>query len=233
MSKSKKNTVDPEEMIKKYGADSVRWFILSDSPPEKDVQWSDSGVASSNKFLQKIWNLNCSVLNDSTKNPIDKNEEKELSLFINQHVFKINKLIENFQFNVAIAHFYEIYNYFNSVIKKNLSQEVKINNLEKIMRLLIPFIPHVARECLEKLQSKNVDKWPVVKKEDIDLVKINTIVIQVNGKTRDILKLSGDISEKDILDTATKKSKAAKFLERNTIIKHIYIKNKLINFVVK
>jgi len=233
MSKSKKNTVDPEEMIKKYGADSVRWFILSDSPPEKDVQWSDSGVASSNKFLQKIWNLNFSVLNDPTKNPTDKNAEKELSLFINQHVFKINKLIDNFQFNVAIAHFYEIYNYFNSVIKKNLSHEVKINNLEKIMRLLIPFIPHVARECLEKLQSKNVDKWPVVKKEDIDLVKINTIVIQVNGKTRDILKLSGDISEKDILDTVTKKSKAGKFLERNTIIKHIYIKNKLINFVVK
>ena len=63
MSKSKKNTVDPEEMIKKYGADAVRWFILSDSPPEKDVQWSDNGVASANKFLQKVWNLNQSVIN--------------------------------------------------------------------------------------------------------------------------------------------------------------------------
>ena len=64
MSKSKKNTVDPEEMIKKYGSDAVRWFILSDSPPEKDVQWSDNGVASANKFLQKIWNLNFIIIND-------------------------------------------------------------------------------------------------------------------------------------------------------------------------
>ena len=67
MSKSKKNTVDPEEMIKKYGADAVRWFILSDSPPEKDVQWSDNGVASANKFLQKIWNLNQSIINKKKK----------------------------------------------------------------------------------------------------------------------------------------------------------------------
>merc|ERR1712167_406385 len=71
MSKSKKNTVDPETMIKQYGADSVRWFILSDSPPEKDVQWSDAGVVSSSKFLQKIWNLNQSVLN-KTETTVDK-----------------------------------------------------------------------------------------------------------------------------------------------------------------
>ena len=75
MSKSKKNTIDPETMIKKYGADSVRWFILSDSPPEKDIQWSDTGVASSNKFLQKIWNLNNIILIEKKKNKF-KNLEK-------------------------------------------------------------------------------------------------------------------------------------------------------------
>ena len=79
MSKSKKNTIDPETMIKQYGADSVRWFILSDSPPDKDVQWSDSGVASSNKFLQKIWNLNNVILNRKNAKSNKKNEENLIS----------------------------------------------------------------------------------------------------------------------------------------------------------
>ena len=83
MSKSKKNTVDPETMIKKYGADSVRWFILSDSPPDKDVQWSDSGVASSNKFLQKIWNLNRLILNRKQSKSNKKNEEEIFDTKIN------------------------------------------------------------------------------------------------------------------------------------------------------
>ena len=93
MSKSKKNTVDPEKMIKQYGADAVRWFILSDSPPEKDVQWSDTGVASANKFLQKIWNLNYSNLK---KNKIsDKKLNNKFNLEIENFVNKIDTSIKN------------------------------------------------------------------------------------------------------------------------------------------
>ena len=91
MSKSKKNTIDPEFMIKQYGADPVRWFILSDSPPEKDIQWSDAGVISANKFLQRIWNLNFKILNrkeikESTT--LSKKFNKE----INNYVFKLMKI---------------------------------------------------------------------------------------------------------------------------------------------
>ena len=86
MSKSKKNTIDPEVMIKQYGADAVRWFILSDSPPEKDIQWSDVGVAAANKFLQKIWNLNYSI-SKNEDSLSDKKFEKEFEEKINTYIY--------------------------------------------------------------------------------------------------------------------------------------------------
>ena len=95
MSKSKKNTVDPETMINQYGADAVRWFILSDSPPEKDVQWSDTGVVSANKFLQKVWNLNYLISKREEKD-IDKKVEVNFISKINSYIFKIDKSINNF-----------------------------------------------------------------------------------------------------------------------------------------
>ena len=100
-------------MIKQYGADAVRWFILSDSPPEKDVQWSDVGVASASKFLQKIWNLNKTILN-SKETKKNESKEKEFETQTETFVLKIDKLINNFQLNVAIAQFYEAYKFFNN-----------------------------------------------------------------------------------------------------------------------
>ena len=220
-------------MINKFGADSIRWFILSDSPPEKDVQWSDNGVVSANKFLQKIWNLNFLISNESNEKDSDSNLEKDFNSKIDSYIFKINKLISNLQFNVAIANFYEVYNFFNSNLKKNIGLKVKKNNLEKILRLLIPFIPHVARECLEILKSNNYNKWPQVDFSNLKENSKKQIVVQINGKTRDVMQLSGNLEEKDIIDVASKKSKASKFLEGKSIIKSIYIKDKLINFVIK
>ena len=233
MSKSKKNTVDPESMIKKYGADSVRWFILSDSPPEKDVQWSDNGVASANKFLQKIWNLNHKIINCKNEKKIDKNLEKNFTNTIDKYVFKIDRLINNFQFNVVIANFYEIYNYFNNHLEKNISKDNKKKNIEKILNLLIPFVPHLARECLQQLNSSKVNLWPKINDKALLENLTNNIVIQVNGTTRDVLKFKDGTEEQKIISTATKESKATKFLKGKSIIKHIYIKSKLVNFVVK
>ena len=93
MSKSKKNTVDPETMIEQFGADSVRWFILSDSPPEKDIQWSDNGVVSANKFLQKIWNI-CFLISNRKETQIDKDLENTFNANINNYVYKIDISIE-------------------------------------------------------------------------------------------------------------------------------------------
>ena len=111
MSKSKKNIVDPESMIKIYGADAVRWFILSDSPPERDVQWSTEGVSAAHKFIQRIWNLNNKILNKKNEKSDPVDEKKFLSKF-NEYLFKISDLIEKFQLNVAIAKIYEVTNLF-------------------------------------------------------------------------------------------------------------------------
>ena len=124
MSKSKKNTIDPETMINQYGADAVRWFILSDSPPEKDVQWSDAGVASANKFLQKIWNLNHLITNRKEKK-IDKEKEREFVSKINSYSLRIDKSIKEFRFNVSIALFYEVYNLFKNFTDESISNKIK------------------------------------------------------------------------------------------------------------
>ena len=233
MSKSKKNTVDPEEMIKKYGADAVRWFILSDSPPEKDVQWSDNGVASANKFLHKVWNLNYSIINKSVQIKKENFQiEKEFDNKINNYVLKINNLINKFQFNVVIANFYEIYRIFNFYIEKDIKKKILLENLEKIMLMLVPFVPHLANECLQKLNVNNSNKWPKILQKEIANLKIK-LVIQVNGKTRDVIEIDRDIDEKKVINLIRKKDKIKNFLKGKEIVKHIYIKNKLINLVVK
>ena len=230
MSKSKKNTVDPETMIKQYGADSVRWFILSDSPPEKDVQWSDTGVVSANKFLQKIWNLNQSII--ERKNLLS-NKEKERSFEneINLCAFKIDKSIENFQLNVAIAHFYEVYKYLSEAIKAEIDNKNLTNGLIKIMKLMIPFTPHLAHECLSNLNCEHISKWPEIDIKAIDNLKIN-IAVQINGKTRDIISIRKDLKEKDIDKLIRASSKANKFIKDKKIIKTIFIKNKIINYIL-
>ena len=133
-------------MINQYGADAVRWFILSDSPPEKDIQWSDAGVASANKFLQKIWDLN----NSAKKRPVVKSLSKmedAFTLNVNNFTFKIDQSIKQFKFNVSIALFYETYNYFRVHLNEKVSNKVFIDNLIKFVKLMIPFTPHLAFEC--------------------------------------------------------------------------------------
>ncbi len=229
MSKSKKNTIDPEIMIKQYGADAVRWFILSDSPPEKDIQWSDIGVASANKFLQKVWNLNYS-LSARKEKKADKLKENKFILEINTYVNKIDTSIENFRFNVAIANFYEIYNFFKTQINSELSNKVLLSNIEKVMKLMIPFAPHLSYECLELLKCKQMDKWPVIdKKNTKEDIKI---AIQVNGKTRDIMTFKKDLDEKRISEIVISKSKANKFINQSKIIKTVFVKNRIINYII-
>ncbi len=231
MSKSKKNTVDPEVMIKEYGADAVRWFILSDSPPEKDVQWSDTGVFSANKFLQKIWNLNQTILKRDEKIKTD-DEKKVFEEKINLFIYKIDYSIKNFQFNVAIANFYEAYRYFNDSINLEISTKSLSDNMIKLMKLMIPFTPHLAHECLANLKCKDLNKWPKIDEKILKRSTIN-MVVQINGKTRDVLNIKQNLNEKDINELILKKSKANKYLKNAKIMKTIFIKNKIINYIIK
>jgi len=229
MSKSKKNTIDPETMIKQYGADSVRWFILSDSPPEKDVQWSDIGVASANKFLQKVWNLNY-LTSLRKEKKIDKKKENEFISKIHNYIYKIDNSINNFRLNVSIAHFYEVYKILKYYLENEISNNTYKDCLTKIMKLMIPFTPHLAHECLELMKCKKIDVWPEISKNN--LLEEVTLAVQVNGKTRDIINVKKDTNEKEINKLIINNSKASKYLIDKKVAKVIFVKNKIINFII-
>tara|TARA_A100001011_G_scaffold400263_1_gene513656 strand:+ start:9963 stop:12503 length:2541 start_codon:yes stop_codon:yes gene_type:complete len=234
MSKSKKNVVDPENMIKSYGADAIRLFILSDSPPEKDIQWSERGVVSSNKFLQKIWNLNQLIINrKDIKISNLKVQEEFIENFYN-YIFRLSNLIENFQFNVAVASIYEIYNSMYSSIGKEIENKVFKKCLIDFMTILTPFTPHLAHECLSNLVSTSNKSllWPEVDKK-YSKKSVIKLAVQISGKTRAILEVKNDISEKDAINECKNSNKIKKYISDKEIVKVIYIKNKIINFLVK
>ena len=229
MSKSKKNVVDPESMIKSYGADSVRWFILSDSPPEKDIQWSNQGVNAAYKFLQKIYNLCYEVNKGSEKN---SNLDKSFNLKMNSYVNKITKCINNFNLNVVVANVYEIYNLFQSHLSKEVSNTCMKNNLIKLMKILVPFTPHIAYECLEMLGAKEIKNWPKVDTKLIKQEKIK-IAIQINGKTRDVIEIDKGISQISVEKLCKNNNKVKNKILSKPVHKVIFVKDRIINFIMK
>ena len=229
MSKSKKNTIDPENIIKNYGADSVRLFILSDSPPEKDVQWSDQGMLASFKFVQKLWTLNSKIL-DKIKNNDQGGEGNDLTKFTNQLINKITQNLEKFHYNVIVANFYEMYNFLIKEIDKPIKKQILIENYKKILILMNPFIPHFSNECLNTINENQIN-WPKISKKDLIEEDIN-FVVQINGKKRAILKAKRDVVEKEILEIIKTNLEIEKFLKDQTIKKSIFIPNRLINIIL-
>ena len=239
MSKSKKNTIDPEIMIENFGADSVRFFILSDSPPEKDVQWSDRGMEASYKFIQKFWNLHCNLENifqvkaHSNKINFENKTNNEINIFTNQIIKKVTFNLENFHYNVIIANFHEIYNFLFK-IKDNNDLDVKTlkNNYIKILKIMQPVIPHMISECLTKMGEETNFTWPNVDEKYLDKKTIN-IVVQIDGKKRGLILCDIDIDEKKLIKKIQETEDLKKYFLDKSIIKNIYIKNKLINFILK
>ena len=229
MSKSKKNTIDPESIIKNYGADSVRLFILSDSPPEKDVQWSDQGMLASFKFIQKLWILNSKIL-EKVKNTDETNEARNLTKFTNQLIYKVTQNLEKFHYNVIVANFYEMYNFLIKEIEKPIKKEVLVENYKKILVLMSPFIPHFTAECLNNLNEKKIN-WPLVSKEELIEEEIN-FVVQINGKKRAILKVNRDMNENSILNKIETNDETKKILQNQKIKKTIFVSNRLINIIL-
>jgi leucyl-tRNA synthetase len=229
MSKSKKNTIDPENIIKSYGADSVRLFILSDSPPEKDVQWSDQGMMASFKFVQKLWTLNSKIL-DKIKNTDEKHTGENLIKFTNHLIYKVTQNLEKFNYNVIVASLYEMYNFLVKEIDKPIKREVLIKNYKKILVLMNPFIPHFSNECLKSINEDQIN-WPKVSKEDLVEEEIN-FVVQVNGKKRSVIKVKRDIIEKDVLEKIKLNQEIKNFIKNQEIKKTIFIPNRLVNIII-
>jgi leucyl-tRNA synthetase len=233
MSKSKKNTIDPEKMIKNYGADAVRLFILSDSPPEKDVQWSDQGMVASYKFIQKFW-----MLHEKIKSQTQKEEEatdsfnESLEEFTNQIINKININLDKFSYNVIIANLHEVYNFFYKLTEDKKINNNLLKNYIKILKIMIPIVPHLANECLSEVSDNKVFYWPEIEQKYLK-VKKNNIVVQINGKKRGLISTEINLEEKDLIVKIKKNKELEKFFENKNIIKSIFIKNKLINLIIK
>ena len=230
MSKSKKNVIDPEYIINNYGADSVRLFILSDSPPEKDVQWSDQGMVSSFKFIQKLWILNQKILDEIQKkhlNDVDSEFEKVTNIFIKNVTDNLSK----FTYNKIIANFYEIYSSLSKLIKKKYSSKTIIQNYKKILICMMPVIPHFSNECIELLKDEREIKWPKIDEKFLIEENIN-FVVQINGKKRGLIKVNRDISEDDIIKLVKENNEINKYIKNQELKKKIFVPNKLINIII-
>ncbi len=230
MSKSKKNVVDPEFIIKNYGADAVRLFILSDSPPEKDIQWSEQGMVSSYKFVQKLWILHNEIKNIIFKNKYEK-DDKKIEKFVNQMISKITLNLEKFNYNVIIANMYETYNFLINYLKEEKSLKNLKDNYYKILICFLPIIPHFASECLEDIGFQNEYNWPKHDEKALEEGKVS-IVVQINGKKRSILNTKKGLGEAEILDYSKKDKNIFKYLDNKKIVKIIFIKDKLINILL-
>ena len=230
MSKSKRNTINPQKIIEEYGADAVRIFILSDSPPEKDVQWSEQGMIAAYKYVQKFWLLHKNIIETYSNKNEDLKFDKDIEQFTNQLINKVNNCLERFNYNVIIASLHETYNF----LKKNISKKNKnfLENYRKILTLMLPVTPHLASECLNNLDSQIKVKWPEINNEYL-LPQEYNIVIQINGKKKSLIKTEEEIDEKKLISQTMEMKEIKKIVKDKKIIKHIYIKNKLINLIVK
>ncbi len=230
MSKSKKNVIDPEFIIENYGADAVRLFILSDSPPEKDVQWSDQGMVSSYKFIQKLWQLHKDI-KEKILNEEGESYESQIDLFTNEIISKITNNLEKFNYNVIIANMYETYNYFYKYIKINKGIKNLGSNYYKILICFSPIIPHFASECIMDINEEIDAIWPKYDAKLLEKDKIN-FVVQINGKKRLIINEKKNISEKELLEIVKQNATMQKHLYEKKIIKVIFIQNRLMNILL-
>ena len=231
MSKSKKNVIDPESIIENYGADSVRLFILSDSPPEKDIQWSEQGMISSFKFIQKLWILHSKIKNKiSNKNDLIK-EDLEFNKFTNHLINKISNNLESFSYNVIIANMYETYNFLIKHVENEINTKNLLENYGKILTLFSPIIPHFVSECMLDIGFKEKLFWPKINKNYLQDETVD-YVIQINGRKRTSVKGNKDLNEENILNIAKNEKLIDKYLKNKSIKKIIFVKNRLINILV-
>lgn len=242
MSKSKKNTVDPEAMIEQYSADTIRWFVLSDSPPERDVEWTDAGIEGAWRFTQRLWR----VISENVEHAGAKgvpvgvdisNDALDLRRATHKATDLITKDIDNFHFNRAIARIYELTNRLVDFTKKPISEKDQAalrEALETLVLLVAPMMPHLGEEAWAKL-GHNVlvteTPWPKV---DSALLVEDTVLIplQVNGKKRGELTIAPDTDPKQVEEAALANDNVLKAIGDKTVVKVIVVPNRIVNVVV-
>ena len=246
MSKSKKNVVDPEDLIERYGADTVRMFCLFASPPERDLEWSDQGVDGSFRFLHRVWRLvdeNLEPLKSATLCGGDETlpeELKDLHRKTHQTIKKVSNDIEDrFHFNTAISAVMELVNDLHKVLAgadkhPSLTWSVVKEAVEATVLLLSPVVPHMTEELWKLLGHEELllkVPWPAYRAEALEVDK-RLIVLQVNGKVRERIEVPASFSEKEIEAAALANERVLSFIGQKPVKKVIVVGQKLVNVVV-
>ena len=241
MSKSKNNGIDPQEMVEKYGADTVRLFMMFASPAEMTLEWQESGVEGAKRFLGRVWNLVYQYQQNPAKTSLDitalSATQKALRREIHKTIAKVSDDIGRRQtFNTAIAAVMELMNKLTKAsLESDQDRAVMAEALSAVVRMLYPITPHICFELWQALGNEsNIDTAEWVKANEAAMVEDEKlIVVQVNGKVRGKVTVPATSSEEEIKAAAKADPNVAKFLDGKEILKEIYIPLKMLNFVVK
>ncbi len=242
MSKSKKNVVEPSTIIDAYGADTARLFMLSDSPANRDLEWSDSGIDGCWRYVNKIWRLALSlsenemfsdVESDEVANP--DNKQKEIIRLSHKTIFEVGQEFEKMGFNVAIAKIREFSNALEKFEIKNIDDlRVKYEAVKTLLLLLNPIMPHLSEEAAKELKIEGLLCEKDFPEFDASLIKDEKakIAVQVKSKLRAVIEIDKGLDQEEVEKIAKANENVAKFLEGANIKKVIFVKDRLLNFVV-
>jgi leucyl-tRNA synthetase len=240
MSKRDKNVVDPEEIIERYGADTARWFMLSDSPPDRDLEWTDAGVEGAWRFTQRLWRMTTEALAAlpaaETAVPAAFGVEAEaLRRATHRTIAQITEDIEHFRFNVAVARIYELANAVAEMRPADAADQWALREaLETLVRLSGPMLPHLAEELWERLGYATLladTEWP---EADPELLREETVTvaIQVGGKLRATIELARDLAESEVEAAAMAEDKVRRALDGREVRRVVVVPNRIVNIVV-
>ena len=237
MSKSKGNVVDPDDIIEQYGADTARLFILFAAPPEKDLEWSDEGVEGAFRFLNRLWRLVYKYRDLKSGSVEVKGERlKDLNYQIHSTIKKVSNDFEAYHFNTAIAACMEFVNYlYDFEPKTEDEKKLYAKALEELLKLLSPIAPHITEELWSLTGHEGFlieESWPEYD-EAFTVKDTTTIAITVNGKLRDTLEFPRGVQEDEVFEKALESPKIKRHIEGKEIVKRIFVKDKLLNIVVK
>ncbi|QIK78692.1 leucine--tRNA ligase [Sphingomonas piscis] len=221
MSKSKRNTIDPEPIVDRYGADAVRWFMLSDSPPERDLEWSESGIDGAARFVQRVWRLVGSTGGDGEDSAVRKK--------LHRTIAAVGEAVDGLQFNKAVAQLYELV----GTLEKAQPSSDRSEAIRALVQLIAPMAPHLAEECWSMLGGEGLvalSEWPTFDPALLIDDQV-TVAVQVNGKLRDTLTAARGLSREELQALALASDKIQRQLDGASPKKVIVVPDRLVNIV--